>query len=145
MQHDTYDNDYIAEILSSVKTIALTGASPNPDRPSYGVMRFLLSKGYRVIPVNPGQAGKEILGQKVYARLADIPETIDMVDVFRAKEYLSAVVEETILLSPRPKVIWGQLSVRDDTAAAKAETYGIKMVMDRCPAIEYPRLNITQG
>jgi predicted CoA-binding protein len=145
MQHDTYDNDYIAEILGSVKTIALTGASPNLDRPSYGVMRFLLSKGYRVFPVNPGQAGKEILGQKVYAHLADIPEPVDMVDVFRAKEYLSSVVEETILLSPRPKVIWGQLSVRDDTAAAKAEAYGIKMVMDRCPAIEYPRLNITQG
>lgn len=144
MQHDTYDNDYIAEILHSVKTIALTGASQNPDRPSHGVMQFLLSKGYHVIPVNPGQAGKEILGQKVYARLADIPEPIDMVDVFRAKEYLASVVNEAILLSPRPKVIWGQLSVRDDTAAAKAEAYGIKMVMDRCPAIEYPRLNISQ-
>lgn len=144
MQHDTYDNDYIAEILQSVKTIALTGASQNPDRPSYGVMRFLLSKGYNVIPVNPGQAGKEILGQKVYARLTDIPEPVDMVDVFRAKEYLSSVVDEAILLSPRPKVIWGQLSVRDDTAAARAEAYGIKMVMDRCPAIEYPRLNIGQ-
>jgi predicted CoA-binding protein len=123
-----------------VKTIALLGASPNPDRPSNGVMRFLLGKGYRVIPVNPGQAGKEILGQKTYARLADIPETIDMVDVFRAAEYLPSVVEEALAIHPRPAVIWGQLSVRDDAAAATAEAGGIKVVMDRCPAIEYPRL-----
>ncbi len=144
MQHDTYEADYLRKILTNVKTIALLGASPNPDRPSHGVMRFLLSKGYRVFPVNPGQAGKEILGQAVYARLADIPEAVDMIDVFRAPEYLSAIVDEAILLPQRPKVIWGQLSVRDDNAAAKAEAYDIDVVMNRCPAIEYPRLNIAR-
>ncbi|MDS7596788.1 CoA-binding protein [Agrobacterium tumefaciens] len=144
MQHDHYNPDYLRKILKEVETIALVGASPNPARPSFGVMRFLLSMGYRVIPVNPGQAGKEILGQKVYARLADIPEPVDMIDVFRAPEYLSDVVEEAILLPERPAVIWGQLSVRDDNAAAKAEAYGMDVVMDRCPAIEYPRLNIAR-
>lgn len=144
MQHDTYEADYLRKILANVETIALLGASPNPDRPSHGVMRFLLSKGYRVFPVNPGQAGKEILGQAVYARLADIPEAVDMIDVFRAPEYLSAIVDEAVLLPQRPKVIWGQLSVRDDNAAAKAEAYGIDVVMNRCPAIEYPRLNIAR-
>ncbi len=142
VNHDHYDNQYIAEILNSVKTIALVGASPNVARPSNGVMGFLLSRGYHVIPVNPGLAGKEIRGQKVYARLADIPEPIDMVDVFRAAEYLGAVVDEALALTPRPKVIWGQLSVRDDAAAAKAEAAGIHVVMDRCPAIEIPRLGL---
>jgi predicted CoA-binding protein len=142
MNHDRYDNDYIAEILKTVKTIALLGASPNPDRPSNRVMGFLLSKGYQVFPVNPGQAGKQILGQTVYATLADVPQPVDMVDVFRAAEYLDGVVEEAIALEAKPKVIWGQLSVRNDKAAAKAEAAGIRMVMDRCPAIEYPRLMV---
>lgn len=140
MNHETYSDDYIAGILRSVKTIALTGASPNQARPSNGVMGYLLSRGYQVIPVNPGQAGKEIRGQMVYARLADVPVPIDMVDVFRASEYLDEVVEEALALPSRPAVIWAQLGVRDDTAAAKAEAAGIKVVMDRCPAIEYPRL-----
>ena len=144
MNHDAYDDDDIRRILTTVKTIALLGASPNPARPSHGVMRFLLSKGYRVFPVNPGQEGKDILGRHVYAKLADIPEPIDMVDVFRAAEFLPAIVEDVILLTPRPKVIWGQLEVRHDDAAAKAEAYGVEVVMDRCPAIEYPRLNIQQ-
>ena len=140
MNHDRYDNHYIADILKDTKTIALLGASPNADRPSNRVMGFLLSKGYTVYPVNPGQAGKEILGQKVYATLADVPQPVDMVDVFRAAEYLDGVVEEALALPKKPKAIWGQLSVRDDKAAAKAEAGGIKVVMDRCPAIEYPRL-----
>ena len=140
MNHDSYPDYYIADILRSTKIIALVGASPNPERPSHRVMAFLLRKGYRVIPVNPGQAGKEILGQPVVARLADIVEPIDMVDVFRAADALPAVVEEVLALSPLPKVIWGQLSVRHDAAAEKAEAAGIKVVMDRCPAIEYPRL-----
>lgn len=140
MNHDRYDNDYIADILKATKTIALLGASPNPDRPSFGVMRFLLSKGYTVIPVNPGQAGKEILGQKVYGQLADIPQPVDMLDVFRNAQFLDSIVDEALALAPKPKVIWGQLSVRDDKAAARAEAAGIKVVMDRCPAIEYPRL-----
>lgn len=140
MQHDHYDDSYIADILRTVRTIALVGASPNPARPSNGVMAYLLAKGYRVIPVNPGQAGKEILGQWVFGHLADIPEPVDMVDVFRAPEYLRSVVEETIMLEPQPTVIWGQLGVRDDAAAARAEAAGVKVIMDRCPAIEYPRL-----
>ncbi|PKA41105.1 CoA-binding protein [Rhizobium sullae] len=140
MNHDRYPDDYIAGILNSVKTIALTGASPNPARPSNGVMGYLLSRGYNVIPVNPGQAGKQIQGQLVYARLADIPVPVDMVDVFRASEYLQGVVDEALTLIWRPKVIWSQLGVRDDAAAAKAEAASIKVVMDRCPAIEIPRL-----
>nr|WP_222857944.1 CoA-binding protein [Rhizobium cauense] len=126
--------------MRSVKTIALTGASPNPARPSNGVMGYLLSRGYDVIPVNPGQAGKQIHGRTVYARLSDIPVPVDMVDVFRASEYLAGVVEDALAMSPPPKVIWAQLGVRDDAAAARAEVAGIKVVMDRCPAIEYPRL-----
>lgn len=140
MNHDRYDDDYIIDILRSVKTIALTGASPNPARPSNGVMAFLLARGYQVIPVNPGQAGKLIHGQLVYARLADIPTAVDMVDVFRASEYLPEVVEETLRMEPRPRVIWSQLGVRDDMAAQIAESAGLKVVMNRCPAIEYPRL-----
>ncbi len=101
-------------------------------------MGYLLSRGYNVIPVNPGQAGKQIQGQLVYARLADIPVPVDMVDVFRASEYLHGVVDEALALPLRPKVIWSQLGVRDDAAAAKAEEAGIKVVMDRCPAIEMP-------
>ena len=140
MNHDRYNDDYIADILRDTKTIALLGASPNPDRPSNGVMRFLLSKGYEVFPVNPGQAGKQIHGQTVYARLSDVPQPVDMVDVFRAPEYLDAIVEEAAASPKPPKVIWGQLSVRDDQAAAKAEAAGMRVVMNRCPAIEYPRL-----
>ena len=140
MNHDRYDDAYIADILRSVKTIALLGASPNAARPSFGVMNFLLRKGFRVFPVNPGQAGKEILGQLVYARLADISAPIDMVDIFRAADNLPDIVDEVLALQPLPKVIWGQLSVRHDAAAAKAEAAGIRVVMDRCPAIEYPRL-----
>ena len=142
MNHDRYDDGYVAEILKTVKTIAVLGASPNPVRPSYGVIGFLLSKGYHVIPVNPGQAGKEILGQTVYATMAEIPEAIDMVDVFRAPEYLGEVVTEALALPNRPKVIWGQLSVRDDEAVKPAEEAGIRVIMDRCPAIEIPRLGL---
>lgn len=140
MNHDNYSDYFLAEILRQTRVIALVGASPNPERPSNRVMAFLLRKGYRVIPVNPGQAGKEIHGQKVFARLADIPEPVDMIDVFRAATALPSLVGEVLTMRPLPKVIWGQLSVRDDMAAAEAEAAGIKVVMDRCPAIEYPRL-----
>lgn len=140
MAHDRYDDDVIAGVLKSTKTIALVGASPNPDRPSNRVMGFLLQRGYRVFPVNPGQAGKQILGQEVYASLADVPEPVDMVDVFRASEYLDSVVDEALALDQLPKVIWAQLGVRDDQASVKAEAAGIQVIMDRCPAIEYPRL-----
>lgn len=140
MNHDQYDKALIRDVLKSTKTIAMVGASANPARPSYGVLHFLLSKGYRVIPVNPGHAGQQIQGQTVVARLADIDEPIDMVDVFRAADRLSALVDEVLALKNPPKVIWGQLSVRDDSAAEKAEEKGITVIMDRCPAIEYPRL-----
>ncbi|PYB70755.1 CoA-binding protein [Rhizobium wuzhouense] len=141
-EHTHYSNEYLKGILTEVKTIALLGASPKPDRPSFGVMRYLMSKGYRVFPVNPGQAGKEILGQMVYATMADIPEAIDMIDVFRAPEYLGEVVSEALALPTRPQVIWGQLTVRDDEAVKPAEEAGIKVVMNRCPAIEMPRLGL---
>jgi predicted CoA-binding protein len=140
--HDHYSAEDLRDILGNVRTIALLGASPKPDRPSFGVMRFLLSKGYTVYPVNPGQAGKEILGQTVYATMADIPGPVDMVDVFRAPEYLGEVVAEALALPNRPKVIWGQLTVRDDEAVKPAEAAGIRVVMDRCPAIEIPRLGL---
>lgn len=140
MDHDHYSDDYLRDILQSVRTIALTGASPNPARPSNGVMGYLLSRGYHVVPVNPGQAGKQIQGREVFGRLADVPVPVDMVDVFRASAYLSEVVDEALQMVPPPQVIWAQLGVRDDAAAAKAEAAGIKVVMDRCPAIEYPRL-----
>lgn len=140
LPHDRYADEHLATILRNTKTIALVGASPNPDRPSNRVMGFLLSRGYRVIPVNPGQGGKEILGQRVYPMLADIPEPVDMVDVFRAAEYLSSVVDEVLTMDPLPKYLWAQLGVRDDEAALRAEMAGVVVVMDRCPAIEYPRL-----
>lgn len=140
MKHDHYERSLIRDVLKSSRTIAVVGASANPSRPSNGVMRFLVNKGYHVIPVNPGHAGQEIHGQKVVARLADIEEPIDMVDVFRAADQLPAVVDEVLALETLPKVIWGQLSVRHDGAAEKAEAKGITVIMDRCPAIEYPRV-----
>lgn len=140
MNHDSYDPNLIRTVLQNTKRIAMVGASPNPSRPSNGVLRFLVSKGYEVIPINPGHAGKEIHGQTVVASLADIDGPVDMVDVFRAADQLPAVVDEVLALPNRPKVIWGQLTVRNDEAAKKAEAAGITVVMDRCPAIEYPRL-----
>ena len=141
MNHDQYDNSYISGILHSVRTIAVVGASANDVRPSYFVMKYMLDKGYNVIPVNPGQAGREILGQMTYARLSDIPGAIDMVDVFRASDAVPGIIDEALALDPLPKVIWMQLTVRHDEAAARAEAAGIKVVMDRCPKIEYARLS----
>ena len=141
MNHDSYDNAYIANILNSVKTIAMVGASANEVRPSWFVLKYLLDKGFAVIPVNPGYAGREILGRMVYARLADIPEPIDMVDVFRASDAVPGIVTDALALDPLPKVIWTQLTVRNDEAAARAEAAGIKVVMNRCPKIEYGRLS----
>lgn len=141
MNHDHYDNDYIAGILNEVKTVANVGASANEVRPSFFVTKYLVDKGYTVFPVNPGQAGKEIAGRMTYARLADIPEPIDMVDIFRASDAVPAIVDEVLALSPLPKVIWMQLTVRHDAAAAKAEARGVRVVMNRCPKIEYGRLS----
>lgn len=140
MNHDAYDDAYIADTLNSVRTIAIVGASANDVRPSYFVAKYLIGKGYEVYPVNPGHAGKEILGRMTYASLADVPGGIDMVDIFRASNAVSGIVDEALALDPRPKVIWTQLSVRNDEAAARAEAAGIKVVMNRCPKIEYARL-----
>jgi len=141
MNHDAYPDSYIRGILNTVKTIAMVGFSPNQSRPSYFVFKYLLERGYRMIPVNPGQAGKDVLGQKVYGKLSDIPEPIDMVDIFRASEHVMPIVQEALTLQPKPQVIWMQLTVRNDEAAALAEANGIKVVMNRCPKIEYGRLS----
>ena len=141
MNHDHYDDSYIRGILNTVKTIAMVGISPKDNRPSYFAFKYLKERGYRMIPVNPGQTGKEILGEKVYAKLTDIPEPVDMVDVFRGSKYAPGIVEEALQMQPRPKVIWMQLTVRNDDAAAAAEAAGLKVVMNRCPKIEYGRLS----
>ncbi len=141
MDHDNYDDGYIRGILNTVRTIAMVGVSANTSRPSYFAFKYLLERGYRMIPVNPGLAGQDLLGRKAYARLADIPEPVDMVDIFRASQYALGIVEEALALAPRPRVIWMQLGIRNDAAAALAEQNGIKVVMNRCPKIEYGRLS----
>ena len=141
MNHEVYDDAYIRGILNTVKTIAMVGISPRDNRPSYFAFKYLKERGYRMIPVNPGQAGGSILGQKVYARLSDIPEPVDMVDIFRTSEYALPVVKEALALKPPPQVIWMQLTVRNDEAAKLAEHAGLKVVMNRCPKIEYGRLS----
>jgi predicted CoA-binding protein len=141
VNHESYPADYIRGILQSVKTVALVGASSNTVRPSYFVMKYLLDKGYEVIPVNPGLAGQEILGRRVYASLKDIPQPIDMVDIFRNSEAAGPITEEALALTPKPKVIWMQLSVRNDAAASRAEAEGLQVVMNRCPKMEYGKLS----
>ena len=141
MNHDSYSDGYIRGILNTVKTIAMVGASEKENRPSYFAFKYLLERGYRMIPVNPGHAGETMLGQRIYARLADVPEPIDMVDIFRAAQHAPAVVREALALNPKPQVIWMQLGIRNDEAAALAEANGMKVVMNRCPKIEYGRLS----
>ena len=141
MNHDSYPDSYIRGILNTVKSIAMVGASEKENRPSYFAFKYLLERGYTMIPVNPGHAGADMLGRRIYARLADIPVPIDMVDIFRASRYALAIVEEALTLKPRPQVIWMQLGIRSDEAAALAEANGLKVVMNRCPKIEYGRLS----
>jgi uncharacterized protein len=141
MNHDSYSDDYIRGILNTVKTIAMVGASERENRPSYFAFKYLLERGYRMVPVNPGHAGETMLGQKIYARLADIPEPVDMVDIFRGSQYAPAIVADVLALKPRPQAIWMQLGVRNDEAAGLAEANGFKVVMNRCPKIEYGRLS----
>ena len=145
MNHDLpYPDSYLREILTGMRTVAVVGASPSPQRPSHRVMRYLQRHGYRTIPVNPfacGPAGDgNILGERCYANLADIPGAIDMVDIFRRSEFAGAAVDAAIAAGA--KVVWMQLGVRDDRAAARAEVAGLKVVMNRCPAIEMPRLGL---
>lgn len=139
VDHDDYTDDYIRDVLRMVDVIAMVGASPNWNRPSYFAMKYLQQKGYRVIPVNPKEAGKEILGEKAYASLADIPVKIDMVDCFRTPDVIVPIAQDAIAVGAR--VLWMQLGVRNDEAARLAESAGLKVVMNRCPKIEYGRLS----
>lgn len=141
MNHDTYPDNYIRSILNSVKSIAMVGASPINVRPSYFAFKYLGQRGYDMIPVNPGHVGKDLLGKPFVASLRDIVHPIDMIDIFRNSSHIMPVVEEALTLDPLPKVIWMQLGARDDAAAEKAEAAGIKVVMNRCPKIEYGRLS----
>jgi uncharacterized protein len=141
MDHSAYPDSYIRGILNTVKTIAMVGFSPKENRPSYFAFKYLLERGYRVFPVNPGHAGKEVRGQKVYARLADIPEPVDMVDIFRGADAVPGILDEALQMNPRPRVLWMQLTVQHEEAAKRAEEAGLKVVMNRCPKIEYGRLS----
>ncbi len=138
-----YSDALIARILRSVKTIAMVGASPNPARPSYFAMKYLLDKGFRIIPVNPGQTGRDILGQKVYGRIAELPAPVDMIDIFRNSEAAGPITDEAIAEKDRLglKVLWMQLGVVNDDAAKRAEAAGLTVIMNRCPKIEYGRLS----
>ena len=141
MNHDSYSDDYIRGILNSVKVIAMVGASPVDVRPSYFAFKYLVQRGYDMIPVNPGHVGKTLLGRPFVASLEDIDRPLDMIDIFRSSAHIMPVVDAALSLTPLPKVIWMQLGARDNAAAAKAEAVGIKVVMNRCPKIEYGRLS----
>jgi predicted CoA-binding protein len=140
LNHESYPDSYLRDILKGVRTIAVVGASTRRERPSHGVMAYLQRRGYRTIPVNPNAAAETINGERCYASLAEVPEAIDMVDVFRRPEAAGGVVDDAIQAGA--KVVWMQLGVRDDAAAARAEAAGLKVVMNRCPAIEIPRLGL---
>ncbi|MEM8551118.1 MAG: CoA-binding protein [Pseudomonadota bacterium] len=137
----SYTDAEIGGVLNNVRTIAMVGASANAVRPSYFVLTYLIAKGFVVYPINPGRAGGEIAGRPCFGSLAEVPEPIDMVDVFRAADAVPGVVEEVLTLSPLPKVLWLQLGIRNDAAAAKAEAAGLKVIQNRCPKIEYGRLS----
>lgn len=141
MNHDSYSDTYIRSILEDVKSVAVVGASPKTVRPSFFVVKYLIAKGYKVYPVNPGHAGKEICGAMTYASMADIPDPVDMVDIFRASSAVPGIVSEALELAPLPKVVWMQLGVRNDDIAAALEMAGLRVVMNRCPKIEYGRLS----
>ena len=139
MNHDSYSDDYIRKILHTYRSIAIVGASANTVRPSYFVLKYLIEKAFEVIPVNPGMAGQDLLGAKVYGTLKDIPTPVDIVDIFRNSEAALEITKEAIEIGA--KVVWMQLGVRNDEAARLAEAAGLKVVMNRCPKIEYARLS----
>jgi uncharacterized protein len=143
MTHATYSDAYIAGILRENSAIAMVGASATANRPSYFAMKYLLGKGFSVVPVNPGLAAQSIFGQKVYGSLADVPPPVHIVDIFRNSEAALAVAREAIALKEKLgiRVIWMQLGVRNDQAAREAEAAGLAVVMNRCPKIEYGRLS----
>lgn len=134
-------DDAIRTVLTSVKTIAVVGASDKKDRPVYGVMQFLQRQGYRCIPVNPRLAGETLMGEQVFANLRDIPERVDMVDVFRRSEDVGEITDDAIAIGT--KVLWMQLGVVNEAAALRAKEAGLAVIMNRCPAIEIPRLKLT--
>ena len=138
MAHDTYTDEFLKDTLGRVRTIAVVGASANWNRPSFFVMKYLQAKGYRIIPVNPREAGGTILGEKVYASLAEIPYAVDMVEVFRSSAEAGPFADEAIRKGA--KVLWMQIGVRNDEAARRAEAAGLTVVMNRCPKIEYSRI-----
>lgn len=140
-QHENYSDTLIRKVMREVKTIALVGASDNPARPSYIVVKYLSERAYDVIPVNPKLAGQTLLGARCYGSLAEIGRPVDMVEVFRNSRDALGVTQEALALDPLPKVIWMQLSVRNDEAAALAEAKGLTVIMNRCPKIEYGRLS----
>jgi len=142
MSRDDYSDTFLRYILLTVKAIAIFGASDKETRPSYGVFGFLLARGYQVIGVNPGVAVKSVHGAAFFKTLADVPGPIDMVNIFRNSAAAGGVINEALALDPRPKVIWMQLGVRNEGAAARARAVGVKIVMNRCPKIEYERLAI---
>ena len=139
MDHDNYDDKYIIEVLMDTNTIAMIGASANWNRPSFFAMKYLQKKGFRVIPVNPGVAGQNILGETAVAALDEIGEPIDMVDIFRNSVVAGSITDEAI--EKDAKIVWMQLGVRNDDAAKRAEDAGLRVVMNRCPKIEFARLN----
>ena len=143
MTHATYSDDYIAGLLRENSAIAMVGASATTNRPSYFAMKYLLGKGYRIVPVNPGLAGQTILGQKVHGSLAEIAPPVHIVDIFRNSEAALEVTREALALKDRLgiRVIWMQLGVRNEQAAREAEAQGLEVVMNRCPKIEYGRLS----
>lgn len=139
MDHEKYSNAYVSQILEDVKTIAVVGASDNPVRPSYFVMRYMQRKGYRILPVNPGKAGGELLGEKVFASLSDLTEPVDMVDCFRNVDAIDGITTEAIAIGA--KVLWMQLGITHAEAARRAEDAGMRVIMNRCPKIEYGRFS----
>ena len=143
MNHDSYSDTYIGGILREVKSFAIVGASANQVRPSFFVQKYLLAKGYKVYPVNPGQAGNEILGQKVYANLSELEPPVDVIEIFRNSEAALEITKEAIALKDKLGIsaVWMQLGVRNDEAAKLAEDAGLKVVMNRCPKIEYGRIS----
>ncbi len=141
LNHERYDDAFIRSILDTVKTVAVVGASQGDDKPSMFVVKYLSDRGYRVFPINPGRAGQFVAGVKAYARLADVSEPIDMVDVFRRSDAVPEILDEVLALSPRPRVFWMQLGVKNEEAALRAEAAGMTVVMNRCPKIEYGRLS----
>ena len=143
MTHDDYSDAYITEILRTNTSIAMVGASANPNRPSYFAMKYLLGKGYTIVPINPGLAKQTLLGQPAFGTLSEVQEKVDMVDIFRNSEAALEITKEAIKLRDKLgiKTIWMQLSVRNDEAAAMAEAAGLQVVMNRCPKIEYGRLS----